>query len=157
MCHTHNIIVNTQTWTYAQIHTYAQIPAYVQLPILFQPHVPSQPSAHLHCSQAPCPTTISTDPLVPAKALIITRRLVGISIDSSMMAALNPFWLPHPGDQKSTILEGLFSIISFLLVLTPILTHPCFNTPDPIIPVYLTLGHVTFLVLDNYSSVIPLV
>ena len=83
--------VNTQTWTYAQIHTYAQIPAYVQLPVLFQPHVLLQPSAHLHCSQGPCPTTISTNPPVPAKALIITHRLGGISIDSSTTATLDPF------------------------------------------------------------------
>ena len=88
--------VNTQTRTYAQIHTYAQIPAYVQLPILFQPRVPSQPSAHLCRSQAPRPTMISTDPPVPAKALIITRRLAGISIDGSTTAALDPFWFSAP-------------------------------------------------------------
>ena len=70
--------VNTQTHTYTQIHTYAQIPAYVQLAILFQPHVPSQPSAHLHRSQAPHPTTIAANPPAPAEALIITHRLVGI-------------------------------------------------------------------------------
>ena len=88
--------VNTQTRTYAQIHTYAQIPAYVQLPILFQPRVLLQPSAHLHCSQAPHPTTIAADPLVPAEALIITRRLVGISIDGSTTATLNLFWFSAP-------------------------------------------------------------
>ena len=82
--------VNAQTQTHTQIHTYAQIPAYVQLPILFQPHVLSQPSAHLHHSQAPRPTTISADPLVLAEALIITHRLVGISVDGSTMATLDP-------------------------------------------------------------------
>ena len=151
---THSLItaVNTQTQTYTQIHTYAQIPAYVQLPVLFQPHVPSQPSTHLRHSQAPCPTTISANPLVLAKALIITYRLVGISIDGSTTATLDPFQLLHPGDWKSTMSEGLFSIISFLLVLTPILTCPCFNTPDPIIPVYSTLGQVTLPVFRQLVS-----
>ena len=54
--------------------------------------------------------------------------------------------------------EGLFSIISFLLVPTPILTYPCFNIPDPIIPVYSTLGQVTLpvfgqLVICDFSSI----
>ena len=88
--------VNTQTWTYTQIHTYTQILAYVQLPILFQPCVPLQPSVHLHCSQAPHPTTISTNPPALAKALIITHRLAGISIGGSVMAALNPFCFSAP-------------------------------------------------------------
>ena len=41
-----------------------QIPAYVQLPALFQPRVPSQPSTHLHHSQAPHPATISVIPML---------------------------------------------------------------------------------------------
>ena len=152
------VVVNTQTRAHAQIHTHAQISAYVQLPILFQPHVPSQPSTHLHRSQVPCPTMISTDPLVLTEVLIITRRLFGISVDGSMMATLDPFQLPHPGNQKPTMSEGLFSIISFLLVLTPILTRPCFNTPDPIIPIYSSLGQVTLpvfgqLVICDSSSI----
>ena len=87
--------VNTQTQTYTQIHTYTQIPASFQLPILFQPCVPSQPSTHPHRSQVPHPTTISAYPLVPDEALIINRRLVGISVDDNAMATLDPFRIFH--------------------------------------------------------------
>ena len=64
LCHQHlgSLPVNTQVQTYTQIPIHAQIPAYVQLPALFQPHVPSQPSTHLHHSQAPRPATISITP-----------------------------------------------------------------------------------------------
>ena len=88
---THCVHVNIQTQTHTQIHTYAQIPAYVQLPALFQPHVPLQLSAHLHCSQAPCPTMIPTNPPVSAEALIITHRLGIIYLDGSVVAAHDPF------------------------------------------------------------------
>ena len=39
-----------------QAQTHAQIPAYVQLPALFQPHVPLQPSAHLHHKPSALPS-----------------------------------------------------------------------------------------------------
>ena len=48
--------VNTQAQTHAQIPIHAQIPAYVQLPALFQPHVPLQPSAHLHHKPSTLPS-----------------------------------------------------------------------------------------------------
>ena len=115
--------VNTQAQIHAQIHTYTQIPAYVQLPTLFQPRVPSQPSVHLCCNQAPGPAMISIDPLVSAKTLIIARRLCIISVDSNEVATFYPFGPMHPGNWKPAILEGLFSITSSHLFLTPS-SHP---------------------------------
>ena len=52
----------------------------------------------------------------------------------------------HPGDQKLTISEGLFSIASFHLFLTPSSHLSLFNTPDLHHPHYLTLGHMILLV-----------
>ena len=68
LCNCTKTFCNTQTRTHAQIHIHAQIPAYVQLPALFQPHVPSQPSTHLHHSQAPHPATISVTPVLSRDA-----------------------------------------------------------------------------------------
>ena len=112
--------VNTQAQIHAQIHTHAQIPAYVQLPSLFQPHVPLQPSAHLCCNQAPGPATISIDPLVSAETLIIAHKLCIISVDSNKAATFYPFGPMH---WKPAISEGLFSITSSHLFLTPS-SHP---------------------------------
>ena len=50
-------VVNTQIQTHAQIPFCAQIRTCVQLPALFQPRVLSQPSTHLHHSQAPISIT----------------------------------------------------------------------------------------------------
>ena len=90
MCY---MTVNTQAQTHAQIHIHTQIPAYVQLPALFQPCVPLQPSAHLRHSQVPCPATISVNPPVSAKTLIITHRLCIISVDGNEVAAFYPLAL----------------------------------------------------------------
>ena len=67
------LFVNTQAQIHSQIHIHTQIPAYVQLPTLFQPHVPSQPSAHLHHNQVPGPATISVDLLGSSETLILTH------------------------------------------------------------------------------------
>ena len=53
---------------------------------LFQPHVPLQPSAHLHCNQVPCPAMISVNPPCSAKMLISTRRPCIISEDGNKVA-----------------------------------------------------------------------
>ena len=120
------VTVNTQA------QTHAQIPAYVQLPTLFQPHVPLQPSAHLCCNQTPCPAMISINPLCSAEMLTISHKpriiprmvmrwlhLIFWPQLSWQLEVNQVYWKDHSPSAVP---------IQFLYFL---LTHSCFNTPDP--------------------------
>ena len=149
------LLVHTSVNAQTQIHT--QIPAYVQLPALFQPHVPSQPSAHLHCNQAPGPATISINPPVLAETLVITHRLCIIYIGSNEVAAFYPFSL-HTLATVSQLYQKDRSPSSVSLYFLPLLLIcPCFNTPDPHHPHLLDPRSHDPSCSDYHSSVISLV
>ena len=146
--------VDIQVQTYAQIPIHAQIPAYVQLPTLFQPHVPSQPSAHLHCSQVPHPATISIVPVLGQdtnhfhKPSIISEEgnktaVFALSAPVILATGSQVYWKDH----SPSIVPIQF--LHFLL------TCSCFNTPDH--PCLLDPRSCDLSSLDYYSSMISLV
>ena len=149
--------VNTQAQTLAQIHIHTQIPAYVQLPALFQPHVPLQQSAHLCCNQAPGPATISVNPPVLAETLIIPHRLCIISVDGNEVAMFYPSALHTLATGSQLYRKDHSPSLVSIYFLPLLLTHPCFNTPDPHHPCLLDPRSCDPSSLEYYSSVISLV
>ena len=105
---------------------------------------PSQPSTHLHRNQVPCPAMISVDPPVLAETLIITHRLCIISGGGNEAAAFYPFGLRTLATGSQLYWKDHSPSSVPLYFSSLLLTCPCFNTPDPHHPVYLTLGHVIF-------------
>ena len=148
--------VNTQVQNYAQIPICAQIPADVQLPAVFQPHVPSQPSTHPHHSQVPHPVMISIVPMFGRdtnhshKPSIISEdgnevALFDLSVPVILATRSQVYWKDYP---PSTI------PVQFLYFL---LTHSCFNTPDPHHPFLLDSRSHDPSSLDYRLSIISLV
>ena len=120
--------VSTQVQTYAQIPIHTQIPAFVQLTTLFQPHVPSQPGAHLHHR---CPATIPIIPMLGREADHSCKPST-ISKNSNEAAVCDLLAPSYLDDWKSSVLEGSLSINSSPLILILLCICPCFNNPDPI-------------------------
>ena len=145
------LFVNTQA------QTHVQIPAYVQLPALFQPCVPSQPSTHLRCNQAPCPATISINPPCLAEMLTISHKPRIISKDSNEVAM---FYLSAPctlATGSQVYWKDHYPSTVSIQFLPLLLTHPCFNTPDPHHPHLLDPRSCDLSSSDYCSSMISLV
>ena len=105
----------------------------------------SQPSPHLCHNQAPDLAKILIDPLVSAETPILTHRLCTTSIDGNKAATFYPFNPVHLGDQKLTISDRSFPIISFHFICYPLFSPVPVSTPLTLtIPICVTLGHVIF-------------
>ena len=149
--------VNSQVQTHAQIHIHTQITAYAQIPALFQPHVPLQPSAHLHCNQASCPAMIPVDILVLAKASLTTWTLCVISTDSNKTAAFCSS-VPYTLATRSCPFKKVNYPSSVSICSLPLSTiYPCFNIPDPRHPYLSDPRSHDFSGSDYYSSIVSLV
>ena len=135
-------LVNTRVLTHAQIHIYAQITTHAQITALFQPYIPSQPSTHLHHNQVPCPATISI------LSQSTTHHLNTVSLLPSVTKwPCSALWSYMPWQLEAAHSRRLITWHQFPFVSYPFLPSiPVSTSLTLVIPIYLTLGHVTFLV-----------
>ena len=132
----------------------------------FQPmsSYPLYSSLMLHCSQAPisiaiapCPAKISASHQFSAEAPLIIHRPSIVSTDGNGVATIDHLGLytlatgsqPYQKDRSLSPVPIYF--------LSPLFTHPCFNTPDPHHPCLPDPRSHDPSGSDYYSSIISLV